>query len=81
MPKQSHLRGMPEPVTLNWPPTDTLQTLAGGGGHLLEMIAKGTPLEGILDKLCASLDAQIGRATSLVYCWRTVRKARPLSHV
>lgn len=63
---RSRLKGMPEPFTMCWQASDTLQTLVDGEGHLLELIASGAPLTTILDEVCSSLDAQIGKVTSLI---------------
>jgi hypothetical protein len=63
---RSRLRGMPEPFTLRFQPSDKIQRLVAGEAYLLEMIATDAPLASILDELCSSLDAQIGKVTSMI---------------
>lgn len=64
--KGSRLRGMPEPFTLSFQASDKIQRLVAGEANLLEMIATDAPLTSILDELCASVDAQIGKVTSMI---------------
>lgn len=63
---RSRLRGMPEPFTLSFQPSDRIQRLVAGEANLLEMIETDAPLTIILDELCASLDVQIGKVTSMI---------------
>jgi hypothetical protein len=46
--------------------SDNLQTLLAGEGQLLEMISAGAPLPQILDRVCSTLDMQVGNVVSLV---------------
>jgi hypothetical protein len=63
---RSRLRGMPEPFTLSFQPSDKTQRLVAGEANLLEMIATDARLTSILDELCSALDAQIGKVTSMI---------------
>lgn len=45
--------------------SDNVQTLLAGEGQLLELISEGAPLQQVLDKVCTSLDVQIGNVVSL----------------
>lgn len=74
---QARLKWEPEPFSLRWQPTDTLQTLVDGEGHLLELISTGASLERILNRLCSSLDAQIGKVTSQISLPEGDEEAQP----
>jgi hypothetical protein len=45
---------------------DTMESQFAGERHILELIALGAPLPGILNRLCTALDVQIGNVISLV---------------
>jgi hypothetical protein len=45
---------------------DTVGSQLAGERHILELIALGAPLPGILNRLCTALDVQIGNVISLV---------------
>ena len=46
--------------------SENVQTLLAGEGQLLEMICAGAPLAKILDRVCSTLDVQVGNVVSLV---------------
>jgi hypothetical protein len=45
---------------------DTAGSQLAGERHILELIALGAPLPGILNRLCTAIDVQIGNVISLV---------------
>jgi hypothetical protein len=45
---------------------DSRRSPLAGERHILELISLGAPLPGILNKLCAAIDVQIGNVVSLV---------------
>jgi len=46
--------------------SDNEKTLFAGEGQLLELIVEGAPLQEVMDKLCNTLDVQVGNVVSLV---------------
>ncbi len=46
--------------------SDSGHSQLAGESHILELISLGAPLPGILEKLCAAMDYQIGNVVSLV---------------
>lgn len=46
--------------------SDTIPTVLVGESRLLELISTNAPLPGVLNKICAALDVQLGNVVSLV---------------
>jgi hypothetical protein len=48
--------------------SDTIPTILVGESRLLELISTNAPLAEVLDRICASLDVQVGNVVSMVLC-------------
>jgi hypothetical protein len=67
MPKnESCVRWAPNQASLHHQDLNKRETLLRGETSIVELISIGAPLPGVLNKLCAAIDLQIGNVVSVI---------------
>jgi hypothetical protein len=66
--QNSHLEqmGLGLGLRLDRPEPDTIPTQLGGESYVHELISSGAPLAEVLDRLCSTLNVEIGNVASVV---------------
>src|SRR5271154_6321364 len=63
----SRMKRAPREFRLHRHFSDNQRSQLVGERHILELISLGAPLPGILNRLCAAIDVEIGNVVSLVF--------------